>query len=56
MEATTTALDVLAEATSFIWDKFTAMAGDLLATPLFLVPVGIFVVGAAIGLVKRIIG
>ena len=56
METTTSALGVLTESTSFIWDKFTAMAGDLLTTPLFLVPVGIFVVGAAIGLVKRIIG
>lgn len=56
METTTAALDTLAETTSFIWDKFVAMAEGLLGTPLFLIPVGIFVVGAAIGLVKRIIG
>ncbi len=49
-------LDTLGTAVEFIWGQFTDMAAELLSTPLFLIPVGIFVVGAAIGLVKRIIG
>ena len=49
------ALDTLGEAVGFIVTQFTDFAGKLLTTPLFLIGVGIFVVGAAIGLVKRIV-
>lgn len=45
----------LSEAITLIWQQFTQMAEALLKTPLFLVPLAIFVVGAAIGLVKRIL-
>lgn len=48
-------LDTLVEVVTQIWTWFTDMAGDLLTTPLFLIPLGIFVIGGAIGLVKRII-
>ena len=45
----------LATAVSFVLEHFTAMAAQMLATPLFLLPLGIFVLGACIGLVKRLI-
>lgn len=48
-------LSTLSEVVGFIWEQFTQMAADLLTKPIFLIGVGIFVVGAAIGLVKRIL-
>lgn len=48
-------LDTLGTSVSFLLEQFTSMAGQLLETPLFLIPVGFFVVGGAIGLVKRIL-
>lgn len=50
-----TSLSTLVEVVTQLWTWFTDMAGDLLSTPLFLVGVGIFVIGACIGLVKRIL-
>lgn len=51
----TTVLDTLSTAFDFIIDGFTDMASTLLSTPLFLIPVGIFVAGACIGLVRRLV-
>lgn len=48
-------MEQLTTVVTFIVDQFTDMASTLLSTPLFLIPVGIFVVGAAIGLVRRIV-
>lgn len=55
MEEGTNLLETLGTAVSFIVDQFTNFASELLATPLFLIPIAIFVVGAAIGLVKRLV-
>lgn len=54
-EPVTSTLDTLGDVVGFIVTQFTDFAGELLTTPLFLIGVGIFVVGAAIGLVKRIV-
>lgn len=48
-------LSTLTNVVTQIWEWFTKMAGDLLATPLFLISLGVFVIGACIGLVKRIL-
>ena len=49
------ALDTLKTAVEFLLTQFTSMASTLLSTPLFLIGVGVFVIGASIGLVKRIV-
>lgn len=46
----------LGTATEFIWDQVTGVVENIIDTPLLLIPVGIFVVGAGIGLAKRLIG
>lgn len=38
-----------------VFGLFFNSVGEFISLPLFLIPVGIFVVGAAIGLVKRIL-
>ncbi len=48
-------MDTLGTVVTFITSQFTSMASTLLTTPLFLISVGFFVVGGAIGLVKRIL-
>ena len=48
-------LDTLVSVVTQLWSWFTEMAGDLLSTPIFLISVGFFVIGGAIGLVKRIL-
>lgn len=48
-------LDTLVTVVQQIWTWFTQMSGDLLSTPIFLISVGFFVIGGAIGLVKRIL-
>lgn len=50
-----TGLETLVTVVTQIWDWFGEMASDLLATPIFLISVGFFVIGGAIGLVKRIL-
>lgn len=50
-----TSLDTLTQAFSWILDNFKAFAENMLSTPLFLIPVAIFCVGACIGLVKRLV-
>lgn len=46
----------LGTATDFIWDQVVNVVDNVIDTPLLLIPVGIFVVGAGIGLAKRLIG
>ena len=50
-----TSLAVLETVVTFVTDNFTGMASTLLSEPLFLLSVGFFVVGGAIGLVKRVL-
>ena len=40
----------------FMWDQIGAVVTNVTTQPLLLIPVGIFVVGAGIGLAKRLIG
>lgn len=40
----------------FLWDQIGSVVTTIVSTPLLLIPVGIFVAGAAIGLAKRFIG
>lgn len=49
------ALATLTTAFSWVLERFTAMASEMLSTPLFLIPIAIFAVGACIGLVKRVL-
>lgn len=49
------ALATLGTAVTFILEQFTDMASQLLSTPLFLIGIALFVIGGAIGLVKRIL-
>lgn len=51
----TTAFQTLGTAVEFMWEQFTEMAETFLETPILLIPLGIFVIGGAIGLVKRVI-
>ena len=55
LEAAAGGLDTLVSVVTQLWTWFTEMAGDLLSTPIFLISVGFFVIGGAIGLVKRIL-
>ena len=48
-------MDTLTTVVTFVTSQFSSMATTLLSTPLFLISVGFFVVGGAIGLVKRIL-
>lgn len=56
MEGVTTALDTLGTAFTFMMEKMSSMVTTILTQPILLLPVGIFVAGAAIGLAKRLIG
>ena len=48
-------METLTTVFSWILERFTAMATEMLSTPLFLIGVAIFAVGACIGLVKRVV-
>ena len=50
-----TGLETLTKAFSWILANFKDFAASMLTTPLFLIPVAIFCVGACIGLVKRLV-
>lgn len=54
-EGAASGFDTLGTAVTFMWDNFTKMASTFLETPILLIPLGIFVIGGAIGLVKRVI-
>lgn len=51
----TDALATLSTAFTWILTRFEAFAASMLSTPLFLIPIAIFAVGACIGLVKRLV-
>lgn len=51
----TTGLETLTNAFAWILANFKDFAANMLSTPLFLIPVAIFCVGACIGLVKRLV-
>lgn len=48
-------METLTTAFAWILERFEDMAETMLSTPLFLIPVAIFAVGACIGLVKRLV-
>lgn len=51
-----TGLSNLTTAFEFITSCMTSMVSVILGNPVFLIPVGIYVAGAAIGLCGRLIG
>lgn len=56
MEGATTGMEALGSAFTFIAEKMGDMVDVVISQPIFLLPVGIFVAGAAIGLCSRLIG
>lgn len=56
MLLTDTALDSVKTVSTFLWTEIGQVVTTIVSTPLLLIPVGIFVAGAAIGLAKRFIG
>lgn len=48
-------LATLTEAFDWVLGNFTDFASQMLTTPLFLIPIAIFAVGACIGLVRRLV-
>ena len=48
-------MEALQTAVTFIVTQFTTLVGTISSTPILLVGVGVFCVGAAIGLAKRLI-
>lgn len=55
LEAGAVGFETLTSAVEFMWENFTHMCTTVLETPVLLIPLGIFVIGGAIGLVKRVI-
>ena len=55
MGTTDTGGMVLTESFEWLLSNFKDFAANMLSTPLFLIPVAIFCVGACIGLVKRLV-
>ncbi len=51
-----TSLENLTTAFTFVTTCMTSMVTIILGNPVFLIPVGIYVAGAAIGLCGRLIG
>ena len=49
-------MEPLQTAVTFIFTQFGTIADKIASTPILLVGVGVFVVGAAIGLARRLIG
>lgn len=56
MYLTATGLESVTTVTEFLWTEITQVVTTIVSSPLLLIPVGIFVAGAAIGLAKRFIG
>ena len=48
-------LTTLTTAFEWVLGNFTEFAEQMLTTPLFLIPIAIFCVGAVIGLVRRLV-
>lgn len=51
-----TGMEQIGTVTAFIWKEIGDVVTTIVSTPLLLIPVGIFVAGACIGLAKRFIG
>lgn len=49
-------METLTTTINFVWTQFSKMAELVTSEPILLLPVAIFAAGAAIGLVKRLIG
>lgn len=49
-------LEQVGTVTSFLWTQIASVVTTIVSTPLLLLPVGIFIAGASIGLAKRFIG
>lgn len=56
MEGAATGLENIGTVAEFLWDQIGNVVTTITSQPLLLIPVGIFVAGAAIGLAKRFIG
>lgn len=56
MEGAVNGMESLGTVASFLWEQIGDVVTTIQATPLLLIPVGIFVAGAAIGLAQRFIG
>lgn len=56
LTGTTDGLTNVGTVADFLWDQIGNVVTTIVSTPLLLIPVGIFVAGAAIGLAKRFIG
>ena len=49
-------LEKVGSVATFMWEQIGKVVTTIVSTPLLLIPVGLMVVGAAIGLAKRFIG
>lgn len=56
MEVSATQLDAVKAVFTQIMEWMTSLVTSIASSPLLLIPVGIFVVGAVIGLASRLIG
>lgn len=56
VEPTATGMESIGTVATFLWEQIGEVVTTITTTPLLLIPVGIFVAGAAIGLAKRFIG
>ena len=56
VEATATGVESIGTLATCVWEQIGEVVTTITTTPLLLIPVGIFVAGAAIGLAKRFIG
>ena len=54
--AVATGMESITTVVTFLWGQVTQVVSTIVSTPLLLIPVGIFVAGAAVGLAKRFIG
>lgn len=54
--AAATGMESITTVVTFLWGQVTQVVTTIVSTPLLLIPVGIFVAGAAVGLAKRFIG
>lgn len=49
-------MESLGTVATFMWTQITSVVTNIVSQPFLLIPIGIFVVGAGIGLAKRLIG
>lgn len=55
-EGVLTGMEQIGTVATFMWDQIGDVVSTISSQPLLLIPVGLMVVGAAIGLSKRFIG